>query len=350
MPESPAATVPAGKSPQLVPLPNDSLNFGTPLHLVQGNIVPNELFFLRSNYPPPAVEPAAWQLRIDGLVRRPAHVGLADVQRLPTRKQVCWLECAGNSRANFRPATEGNQWQHHAVSNAEFTGVSLRDVLELAGGFAPGAREVVVSGADDDRFQRALPVDVALHPDVMLVWAMNGEAIPWPNGGPVRLVVPRWGGVASVKWPKRMEAIAGAFAGYYHKERYVIFDEAGLPKQPVREMPVKSVIAAPEPGAQVARDRTVRVFGFAWSGYGAITGVKVSADGGATWLNARLIHEGGRNAWTRWEYDWTPTAAGATTLQAQAQDDQGNVQPLQARWNPFGYQMNGVERVPVAVV
>lgn len=344
-----AVSVPAGKSPRLVPLPNDALNFGTPLELVEGTIVPNELFFLRSNYQPPTVEPADWRLRIDGLVERTVEVGLADLQRLPTREQVCWIECAGNSRSRYQPATEGNQWGHGAVSNAAFTGVSLAHVVEQAGGTLPGALEVVVSGADDARFQRALPLEVALQPDVMLAWEMNGIPLPPHNGGPVRLVVPRWCGIASVKWPKRIELVDTSFEGYYHKERYVIFDQHGQPRRAVRQMPVKSVIAAPQPGASLGRLQRARAFGFAWSGSGAITKVDVSVDGGASWSEARLVHEGGPNAWTRWQHEWTPGVAGQAVLMARAHDDRGNVQPETPTWNPFGYEMNGIERVPVEV-
>jgi sulfite oxidase len=349
MPQSPAAKVPAGKSPHLVPLPNDDLNFGAPLARVEGSVVPTDLFFVRSSYPPPTIAPAAWRLRIDGLVKRPREVGLADLQQLSVRTQTCWIECAGNSRSRFSPEAEGNQWGHHAVSNAAFTGVPLHFVLELAGGVLPNAVEVVFTGADDDRFQRALPRAVAMRPDVMLVWAMNGEPLPAANGGPVRLIVPRWAGIASVKWPTRIEVLDRPFEGYYQTERYIMYDEQRRPLRPVREMPVKSLIAAPEAGARVARGRPVRVFGFAWSGLGDISRVEFSADGGRRWREARLSRPQSPNAWTRWEMDWTPSRPGRAVLSSRAHDTAGHIQPAEVAWNYYGYENNAIEMIEVEV-
>src|SRR6185437_11716890 len=119
-------------------------------------------------------------------------------QALPAQTHEVWLECAGNGRAHFDPPTEGNQWNDFAVSNASFTGVPLSLLLDRAG-IQTGAIEIVATGADN-QFQRGLPVDVARLPEVLLAWQMNGEPIPSVNGGPVRMIVPRWAGIASVKW------------------------------------------------------------------------------------------------------------------------------------------------------
>src|SRR5438105_10973467 len=104
-----------GKSDQLVPLPDDRLNFETPLHLVEQTRVPTPLFFCRSNYEPPSLRPEAWRARLDGLIGSPMDVRLADLQQLPQRTLVTWLECAGNSRSRFEAPTEGNQWGDNAV-------------------------------------------------------------------------------------------------------------------------------------------------------------------------------------------------------------------------------------------
>jgi sulfite oxidase len=341
--------VPSGKSRHLVRLPDDDLNYGTPLSLLKGSVVPNDQFFIRSSYPPPTIAAADWRLHITGLVKRPREIGLADLQRLSVRTQECWLECAGNSRARFSPEAEGNQWGHHAVGNAAFTGVPLHQAIDLAGGVRPTAVEVVLTGGDDDSFQRSLPRADAMRPDVMLVWAMNGEPSPSANGGPVRLIVPRWAGIASVKWPKRIEVVDRPFEGYYQTERYIMYDAERRPLRPVREMPVKSVIAAPEAGTQVRQGKPVRVFGFAWSGFGDIERVEFSADGGGRWRTVDIQRPESPNAWTRWETEWTPTAAGEARLACRARDEQGHVQPKQVAWNYFGYQMNAIELIQVVV-
>jgi DMSO/TMAO reductase YedYZ molybdopterin-dependent catalytic subunit len=349
MSQKSAVAVPPGKSADLVPLPEDDLNFGTPLARISGRLVPTELFFVRSSYPPPTIAPADWRLRIDGLVGQPLALDLARLQRLPAVDQECFLECAGNSRSRYVPPAEGNQWGHHAVADAVFTGVALHHVLELAGGLRPEAVEVVLTGADDARFQRALPRAVAQQPDVLLAWAINGGPLPTANGGPVRLVVPRWAAVASVKWPVRIEAIDHPFTGHYQTERYVMYDPAQQPLRPVREMPVKSVLAWPEAGARLVLGEPIAVFGFAWSGFGEIASVEFSHDDGQTWRVAELQPPPSALAWTRWQTGWTPARSGPARLAVRARDSAGNTQPTSVAHNHYGYEMNAVETVEVEV-
>ena len=327
------------KSPELVPL-GDGLNFSAPLDRVGGTVVPTAEFFVRSNNPPPSIEAAQWTLRIDGRVRTPLTIRLADLQARAARTQEVWLECAGNGRTRFDPPAEGNQWNEFAVSNATFTGVSLSSFLDEVG-VEPGAIEVVATGADNN-FQRGLPLDVARLPEVLLAWEMNGEPIPSVNGGPVRMIVPRWAGIASVKWPMRLEVVDAPFRGYYNAERYIFVDAEGNTLRTVRELPVKSIIASPAAdGARLARGEQT-IFGFAWSGHGLITAVDVSTDGGTVWSAARLVPGNGALAWTRWELDWTPASAGKAHIVARATDAQGNVQPAKPVWNRFGYEMNAM--------
>jgi sulfite oxidase len=314
---------------------------------VSGTIVPNPLFFLRSNYPPPTIDPASWRVRIDGRVKRPLKLSLGELQSLPSHSEEVWLECAGNSRRRFDPPGEGNQWDEQAVSNAVFKGVSLSTVLDHVG-LEDDAIEVVATGSDSGTFQRSLPLDVALQPEVLLAWEMNGQPIPAPNGGPVRLVVPGWAGVASVKWPVQLELVNAPFRGYYHAERYIMADANGHTRAPVREMPVKSVIAWPADGQVVARGSHT-VFGFAWSGLGQISQVEVSTDGQGTWSAARLVPGEGPLAWRRWEFHWTASAVGPATLAARATDTAGNVQPKTVPWNKFGYLMNAIATRGVTV-
>jgi DMSO/TMAO reductase YedYZ molybdopterin-dependent catalytic subunit len=335
-----------GKSPELLGL-GDGLNFGPPLAQISGTIVPNPLFFLRSNYPPPSLAPSEWRMRIDGRVQRPLTLGLEDLQALPSRTQEVWLECAGNSRRRFDPPGEGNQWDDQAVSNAVFTGVSLSAVLDQVT-FLDDAIEIVATGADSATFQRSLPIEVARQPEILLAWEMNGEPIPQANGGPVRMIVPAWAGIASVKWPVRLEVLNTPFGGYYHSERYIIVDADGRTLRSVREMPVKSLIAQPEDGATLELSAHV-ISGFAWSGLGQIEQVEVSTDNQHTWSPARLIHGEGPFAWTRWESIWIPRRPGPAILASRATDSAGNLQPTEAAWNKFGYLMNAIATRTVTV-
>jgi DMSO/TMAO reductase YedYZ molybdopterin-dependent catalytic subunit len=334
-----------GKSPSLISL-GDGLNFSTPLALVNRTVVDNPLFFLRSNNPPPgtAVDARSWRMRLDGRVRQPVEVDLAALEQLPSVTHEVWIECAGNSRSRWNPPGEGNQWDDQAISDARFTGVRLATLLEQAG-IEDDAVEVVATGHDMDAngtpFQRGLPLDVARDAGVILAYEMNGQPIPPPNGGPVRLLVPRWAGIASVKWPARLEVVSTPFGGYYNAQRYIIVDAEGRTTGTVREMPVKSIVATPSEGERIASGpRTV--FGFAWSGHAPIERVEVSTDAQRTWSPARLTPGDGPLAWTRWEFDWTPAGRGEATFAVRATDRAGNTQPGWPTWNKFGYLMNGI--------
>lgn len=342
MTETQAAPFP-GKSPELISL-GDGLNFSTPLDRVDGTVVPNPLFFLRSNNPPPAVNDGSWMMLVDGRVKNPLSINLDELRALPSISQEMWLECAGNSRKRFDPPGEGNQWDDQAISNAVFKGVSLSVLLDGAR-VEDDAIEVVFSGHDKDAqgtpFQRGLPLDVARQPEVVLAYEMNGQPIPWANGGPVRLLVPRWAGIASVKWPARIELVNTPFRGYFNAQRYIFVDANGQTVGSVREMPVKSVIASPPDGARLAVE-SQRITGFAWSGTGTIERVDISTDGQRTWSPAKLIRGSGPLAWTRWEYNWTPPGRGSFGLAARATDSAGNTQPREVAWNKFGYLMNAI--------
>jgi DMSO/TMAO reductase YedYZ molybdopterin-dependent catalytic subunit len=333
-----------GKSPELISL-GDGLNYSAPLNkLSSGTVVENPLFFLRSNNQPPELKPEDWRMQIDGRVKRPLSIDLAALEALPSVTQEVWLECAGNSRKRWNPPGEGNQWDDQAVSNARFTGVPLATLLDQAG-VESDAIEVVASGYDRDSagtpFQRGLPLEVARDASVMLVYAMNGEPIPWPNGGPVRMLVPRWAGIASVKWPERIEVVNQPFRGYYNAQRYIMVDDRGETVGIVREMPVKSIAAWPSEGDHIPAGAHT-VFGFAWSGHAPIARVEVSTDDQRTWSAARLSSGQGPLAWTRWEFEWQVSSPGEARFSVRATDAAGNVQPEQAPWNKFGYQMNAI--------
>jgi DMSO/TMAO reductase YedYZ molybdopterin-dependent catalytic subunit len=333
-----------GKSREMISL-GDGLNYSAPLSLVTDTCVPTSLFFLRSNNPPPTVSALEWRLELTGRVKRPLTLDLPALRALPSTTQEIWMECAGNSRRRFDPEGEGNQWDDQAVSDARFTGVPLATVLEQAG-VEHDAVEVVGTGYDADaqgtHFQRGLPLSVARDPSVLLAYAMNGEPLLQPHGGPVRLVVPRWAGIASVKWLARLELTTTPFRGYFNAERYIVVDASGRTVDTIREMPVKSIMTWPAEGEHLPTNVTHTVSGFAWSGHATIERVDVSTDDQRTWIPARLQSGDGPLAWTRWEYAWQPTGHGPAIIAVRAVDAAGNVQSNTAAWNKFGYQMNAI--------
>jgi len=337
-------TIP-GKDPRL--LPYGEGNLGTPLELIDELVVPTRLFFVRSNGPIPAIDPVVWRLTVDGFVERPFAITLDEITALPRRTMTAFLECAGNSRTRYRPVPEGTPWLNDAVGNAVWTGTPLHRLLDRAG-VRDGAVDVVAQGADFDGMQRGLPLAVARDPDTLLVWAMNGEPLTAAHGAPLRLIVPGWGGIASTKWLSRLSVLDRPFDGFYNTNNYVMISPAGEPLQPVREMPVKSLIARPLAGATLAAGAQT-VTGFAWSGFAPVRSIEVSTDGGASWHEAEITERAGRFAWVRFAYRWDATL-GETVLKVRATDERGLTQPAVPAWNLKGYQMNGIHVVAVRVV
>jgi DMSO/TMAO reductase YedYZ molybdopterin-dependent catalytic subunit len=328
-------------------VPYGATNLGTPLQLVDGLIVPTSLFFVRSNYSVPTIDRDAWRLRLSGLVDRPLEASLDELVAMPQRTITAFMECSGNSRTRFAPPAEGTPWLDDAVGNAEWQGVPLRYLLDLAG-LRAGAEEVVSQGADDPVMQRGLPLRAALDPDTLVAWRMNGAELLPAHGGPVRLFVPGWGGIASTKWLVGLDAIGHRFDGFWNAENYVLISPSGEETGRVEEMPVKSVIVRPGAGATVEAG-PVTISGFAWSGFGGIERIEVSVDGGQRFRPAAITHEAGPRSWVRWEHLWE-ALPGPARLRARATDETGRTQPETAAWNAKGYQMNAIAEVPLTVI
>jgi DMSO/TMAO reductase YedYZ molybdopterin-dependent catalytic subunit len=331
------------------------LNAETPLAAQVGIITPNERFYVRSHFAVPRLDGDSWFLSVSGLVKHHLTLTLSDIRRLPSRSLVVTLECAGNGRAMLAPPVEGEQWQLGAVSTAEWTGVPLVEVLDRAG-VETAARELVFRGVDHSaarrkaeplHFERSLPIESAQDPDVLLAYAMNGEPLTPNHGFPLRLIVPRWYGMASVKWLGHITVSDRPFTGYFQTDRYVIADaKKGGEAEPVTRARVRAIITEPERGDIVRRGELV-VRGYAWSGYGEITQVEV--DAGSGWRVARLLDEPQPHAWRRWELTKRIEKAGRVLLRARATDDNGHTQPEQPSWNRLGYANNCVQTVPIEV-
>lgn len=332
-----------GKDDRLTPY--GATNLGMDLGLVDGFFVPNELFFVRSNGPTPEIDPAAWSLDVDGAVERPLSWTLDDLQAMPQVELPAFLECTGNGRSRFEPVAEGTTWKNDAAGNAIWGGVRLRELLNEAG-LRDDGLEIVSQGADLETMQRGLPRAVALDPNTLIALRMNGAPLPLAHGFPARLLVPGWAGIASTKWLTRLTVIDRPYVGPFQGELYVIYDADGTAIQPVREMPVKSIIASP---AHDERLRTApNVTGFAWSGYGGIERVETSLDAGATWQEATIVAEAGPFSWVAWEQPLR-LGPGSYEILARATDRRGLSQPWTAFWNQKGYFMNAIQRVSFTI-
>lgn len=335
-------------------------NHGMPLEALQSDITPLGLHYLLIHYDIPFVDASSWRLEIAGAVERPLTLDMAAVRARPSATMPVTLECAGNGRTLLQPRPLSQPWVHEAVGTAEWTGTPLAGVLAEAG-VRDAAVEVVFSGLDrgveggkPQHYERSLAVGQAMHDDVLLAYAINGQPLPPQHGFPVRLVVPGWYGMASVKWLSRVTAVTQPFEGYQQARAYRLRqtrDEAGTP---VDVIAVRSLMAPPGVAEFPGRRRHVPregwdLVGRAWSGAGAIERVEVSSDHGQTWNDALVEAAVGRYAWHRWTYDWSPRATGETELWCRATDAAGNTQPVDPVWNRGGYAVNAVHRVQVVV-
>ncbi len=341
----------------LVVVRETPFNAESPLARQLGVITPVERFYVRSHFTQnDAADAAGWRLAVEGAVETPLALSLNELLALPWRTLVGTMECAGNGRRYVQPPVPGEPWDHGAVSTAEWTGVSLADVLGQAN-VANDAVEVLFAGADSGAspvdgatiaYQRSLPLRHARHPEVLIAFAMNGAPLTAEHGAPLRLIVPGWYGMASVKWLRSVQLIREPFEGAYQKARYVYDYDDGREPIPVSWMRVRSLIAQPSRGAQVPRGGVV-VRGFAWSGAAPIESVEFSADDGHTWSPAELGDASSATAWRPWQFRWRPSKPGVHVLVSRGRDANGAQQPLDPEWNRHGYGNNSVQRIEVEV-
>lgn len=324
-------------------------NSETPLDAMRSWVTPTRLFFVRNHFGIPEVDLARWRLVIDGCLERPRDWTWDELAELPQRSVFATVECAGNGRSFLEPHAYGVQWGAGAVGHAEWTGVPLKLLLEQAG-LKPDAVEIVFEGADRGseadhpepmNFQRGLPIDKATNPDTLLVMRMNGELLEPNHGFPLRLFVPGWYGVASVKWLTRITAVSEPFRGYFQTKKYTRQrrSAAGVETEIIGRMAVKSEIIRPR-ADEVLGVGTNRIFGIAWAGDEAIAAVQVSTDRGATWTAAELMGPRAAYSWTMWEYLWEVATPAAYSLMARAISASGRMQPIDHNPLNGGYMIH----------
>ncbi len=309
-----------------------SINF-TPIHALDGTITPQGCAFERHHSGAIELTKQDYRLMINGLVDTPLVFSYADLERFPRENRVYFCECAANSGMEWAGAQlNGAQFTHGMIHNMEYSGVSLRTLLEEAGLAAAGDfkdKWVYVEGADASSNGRSIPLEKALD-DVLVAFKANGEALRKEHGYPVRLVVPGWEGNMWVKWLRRIEVMDGPVESREETSKYTDTMEDGSARKWTWEMDAKSVVTSPSPQAPITHGKGPLVItGLAWSGRGAITGVDVSIDGGKTWSQARLGAPGTDKALTRFYLD-TNWDGSEMLLQSRARDSSGYVQPTKA--------------------
>ncbi|RKT11766.1 molybdenum-dependent oxidoreductase-like protein [Streptomyces sp. 1114.5] len=334
-----------------------------------GRHVPVERFFVRNHTGTPLIDPDTWRLRLFGsglrdapTAERPVEFDLAGLRALPATRISAVIECAGNGRDYFRrqqgQCVPGTPWTLGAIGSALWRGVRLAEVLRAAG-LTGDAVDVLPVGLDADYVldgvnhgpvRRPLPLAKALD-DALLAYEMNEEPLTPDHGAPLRLVVPGWVGIASIKWVGAIEVADHPLHSPWNTDFYRMFGPDHPPGggAPLTTQVVRSAFEL-APGAVLAAGRAHRLYGRSWSGTAAVRRVEVSTDGGRTWRRAAL--QGGAQAddWACWSVDWRPERPGRYELRARATDRRGNTQPEREPFNREGYLFGAVVAHPVTVV
>jgi DMSO/TMAO reductase YedYZ molybdopterin-dependent catalytic subunit len=334
-------------------------NRGMPLEGLRYPVTPTGMHYLLVHYDIPEVNVSEWRLKVGGLVSQPLNLTLEEIRRRPARTLAVTMECAGNGRALFAPRRISQPWFFEAIGTAEWTGTPLRGILEEAG-LSRDVVEIVFTGLDRgvegnevQFYQRSLSVGEASREEILLVYEMNGEPLQPQHGYPLRLLVPGWYGMASVKWLDRIEAIPESFQGYQMVRAYRYAQAPDDLGEPVHLIRARALMIPPGIPDFMTRIRLVQagpvtLAGKAWAGRLSVSRVEVSVDSGSTWSEAQLGEGTSPYAWRSWTFLWH-AKPGVYTLCARATDSEGNVQPIDQQWNFGGYGNNGVQRVDVVV-
>ncbi len=337
------------------------LDLEMPVELMSSWITPVPHFFVRNHMGAPVrIDAKQWKLTIGGEVEKPRTLTLADLARIPVHSVTTVLECAGNGRSLQNPKVPGIQWGKGAVGNAQFSGPSLKALLEGAG-LKDSAKHVQFRGLDVvpgkvPPFVRSIPVEKALDADTLVATHMNGAALAPQHGYPARAITPGWVGAASCKWLTEITVLDKPAEGNFMSPGYRFPNVPGKPGEAVKPedthsltaLTVKSTIASPSDGAKLKHGPHV-IQGVAWAGEADITKVEISTDGGSKWNAAQLGKDQAKYAWRLWSYAWRPAKSGDYVILSRATDSQGRVQPDAAVWNPSGYLYNANDQVKVYV-
>jgi DMSO/TMAO reductase YedYZ molybdopterin-dependent catalytic subunit len=266
-------------------------------------VVPNDDFYrIDTALITPRIDVATWQLRIHGMVDRETTLSFAELAALPEFEQYVTIACVSNEVGD------------DLVGNAKWTGVRLREVLEMAGVQA-GATQLV--GRSVDGWTAGMPTAWVMDParEPMIALRMNGEPLPMEHGFPARLIVPGlYGYVSATKWLAELELTTlEAFDGFW------------IPRGWAKKAPIltQSRIDVPRYGTFIPPGRTA-VAGVAWAPDRGVSRVELSIDGGP-WLPAALSVPISDATWVQWRLDWEATA-GRHQLEVRATDGEGVVQ------------------------
>ncbi|MGB9465092.1 MAG: molybdopterin-dependent oxidoreductase [Candidatus Acidiferrum sp.] len=356
--------------PQKVPLlllTDRPVQLETPRHYFSTAFTPNDAFYVRWHLDgiPNNVDLKEWKLQIEGNVGKPQALTLPELmQKFKAVSVAAVNQCSGNSRSRLQPRVAGGQWGNGAMGNAMWTGVRLRELLDAAG-VKTGSVQVQFQGLEtgsgpkgmaSSRFLKSLDFTNPVLDECVVAYLMNGEPLPMLNGFPVRLIVPGYFATYWMKCLTWIRVLEAADDNFWMKPGYRIPDtprgnttpddvKAGRVNMvPIAKMPVRSFLVSPDGSSKIPAGMTVMLRGMAFSGYGRVTRVEISEDGGKNWSAAKLGEDYGAYSFRTWDAPWTPKTPGRYSLAVRATDEKGNTQPDEPVWNPGGYLWNRIEK------
>lgn len=333
-------------------------NSGILLETLTLDVTPMGVHYLLNHFDVPLLEDKDHTLSFEGAFGNPFSLTLEEIRSLPQITRPVTLECAGNGRAGVSPRPHSMPWAYEAVGTSRWTGTLLAPLVERARPKGDVV-EIAFLGADygfdnavGHYYGRSLTLSQIADNQVMLVHSMNGQPLLPQHGAPLRIIVPGWYGMASVKWLRTIEALTKPFDGLQQVHNYIFREREDDPGRPVRALRVKSLMVPPGVPDWGTRWRIIEpgrntLVGRAWSGNGVpIRKVEVGIDG--KWFDAVLGKQVEKYAWLKWSFDWD-AVAGWHILNCRATDAEGNVQPLYAVKDIAGFGNNAVQRVDVFV-
>jgi len=336
----------------------------------KGVFTPNDKHFVSWHWSSFQAQPdlEAYRLKIIGHVEKPLSLTIKELLNDYPRVEIASVsQCAGNSRLYMQPRIAGAQWGKGSLSNALYTGVPLKALLDKAGVKA-GAIQVRFGGTDDPvvpdspRFLKTIDIDHARDGEVMVAFGMNGEQLPLLNGFPIKIVVPGWCAVYWIKQLSDIEVLDKPDDNYWTARGYRypdVKDHTVKPDEkagkdfkliPVTKNLPRSFITNHLPDSQVRAGDAVEMRGIAFGGDCGVKKVDLSLDGGRTWLPTELGQDEGKYGFRQWRTHVALKQRGAQTLMVRCTNTNNDAQPALPVWNPGGYMYNTIESTQVTVI
>ena len=205
-------------------------------------------------------------------------------------------------------------------------------------------------------FKKSLAIDHARDGEVMLAFAMNGEALPLLNGFPLRLIVPGWFSTYWVKMLSDIEVLDHADENFWMAKAYKLPDnrwadvtpgQTGYSTVPISTMVPRAWITNLSEGASVRLADVVPIRGIAMGGTRGVAKVDISPDGGRHWYPTELSPDEGRYSFRRWQISAKLPHGGKVPLTVRCTNSAGETQPMAQNWNPGGYRRAGAETITI---